>query len=76
MFELAEDGMIAVEKVRSIMAFSAKNHYDAILMDFVMPHMDGPTATKNIRELFIYVYVYMYIYIYIYMYIYIYIYVE
>ena len=30
---------------------SQKSIYDAILMDFVMPNMDGPTATKEIRKL-------------------------
>ena len=30
---------------------SVKSSYDLILMDFVMPNMDGPTATKSIREL-------------------------
>ena len=27
------------------------SHYDAILMDFIMPTMNGPTATTKIREL-------------------------
>ena len=43
----AEDGSIAVEKVKE----KGLNAYDAILMDFVMPVMDGPTATKAIRSL-------------------------
>jgi CheY-like chemotaxis protein len=50
-FEEAEDGLLAIEKVKAKMSVSEKNHYDVILMDFVMPNMDGPTATKSIRDL-------------------------
>ena len=46
----AEDGVIAVAKVKEKMLSSAKV-YSAVLMDFVMPNMDGPTATKEIRAL-------------------------
>jgi signal transduction histidine kinase/ActR/RegA family two-component response regulator len=46
----AEDGMKAIAKVKEKME-SASPYYTAILMDFVMPIMDGPTATKAIRAL-------------------------
>ena len=42
--ELAENGEIAVAK-------AAKTQYDAILMDFSMPVMDGPTAAEKIRAM-------------------------
>ena len=45
--EEAEDGSIAVDKVKE----KGLTTYDAILMDFVMPVMDGPDATKAIRQL-------------------------
>ena len=45
--EEAEDGQIAVDKVKE----KGLTTYDAILMDFVMPVMDGPDATKAIRAL-------------------------
>jgi CheY-like chemotaxis protein len=44
--EEAEDGLEAVEKVKR-----GERQFDCILMDFVMPNMDGPTATKEIRAL-------------------------
>jgi CheY-like chemotaxis protein len=58
LFELAEDGIEAVEKVKTKMNSNAgveggKTQYDAILMDFVMPNMDGPTG--------IYIYIYLFI---------------
>ena len=46
----AEDGVIAIAKVKEMMLSDAKA-YTAILMDFVMPNMDGPTATMEIRAL-------------------------
>jgi signal transduction histidine kinase/ActR/RegA family two-component response regulator len=48
--EEAEDGQEAVEKVKAKMA-SAEKSYSAILIDFVMPNMDGPTATNEIRAM-------------------------
>jgi CheY-like chemotaxis protein len=45
----AEDGQVAVRMVAQAMAENAP--YDVILMDYVMPVMDGPTATEEIRRL-------------------------
>ena len=42
-FDTAENGLIAVEKFK-------KNEYDLILMDLLMPEMDGYTAVEKIRE--------------------------
>ena len=49
----AEDGRIALQKVSDKMGHSdpSRRSYDAILMDYVMPNMDGPTATSRIRGL-------------------------
>mmetsp|Transcript_23575 Transcript_23575/g.22721 ORF Transcript_23575/g.22721 Transcript_23575/m.22721 type:complete len:188 (-) Transcript_23575:149-712(-) len=52
-FDEAEDGLIAIDKVKTKMSFTTKeshqDSYNVILMDYVMPNMDGPTATKAIR---------------------------
>jgi PAS domain S-box-containing protein len=44
--DTAENGRIAVDKMSS-----AEQHYDLILMDVLMPVMDGLKATRAIRQL-------------------------
>jgi len=45
----AEDGVGAVAMVKAVMNLGQT--YDVILMDFQMPNMNGPSATKCIREM-------------------------
>ena len=54
--EEAEDGLQAVQKVQRNLAAhasapGASRLYDAVLCDFVMPHLDGPGAAREIRAL-------------------------
>jgi two-component system chemotaxis response regulator CheY len=47
--DMAENGLHAVEKFRD--AFEGGNPYDIIILDIVMPEMDGHAAAKEIRQI-------------------------
>ncbi len=47
----AEDGLHGLVQVKNNMKNADEKRFDCVLMDFVMPVMDGPTSTKNIRAL-------------------------
>lgn len=47
---LAENGQVAVDLVRNAMKKDAKP-FDTILLDYLMPVMDGPTAASTLREI-------------------------
>jgi CheY-like chemotaxis protein len=52
LIEEAQDGHVAVEMVReSLESIHQSLDYDMILMDFIMPVMNGPEATRRIRQL-------------------------
>ena len=46
----AENGLIALNMVNEMHHKDSIDYFDAIFMDFVMPEMNGPEATKAIRE--------------------------
>mmetsp|Transcript_24668 Transcript_24668/g.24895 ORF Transcript_24668/g.24895 Transcript_24668/m.24895 type:complete len:671 (+) Transcript_24668:3-2015(+) len=47
--DTAEDGLVAIERMRK--KINDKTPYDLVLMDYQMPHADGPTAARAMRDM-------------------------
>ena len=46
----AEDGLVALRKLKESLTGRLVDKYDVILMDYQMPNMDGPTSVKHMRD--------------------------